>query len=80
MSLIKINHLLKAFGIFFVLLCMNLISYAQTLPPDLPTPPDPCTDPDEYCPIDTQLYVIIIFIIGITLYTTYKHKRKLAVM
>lgn len=39
-------------------------------------PPDPCTDPDEYCPIDGGLSLLIAAGIGIGAKKAYDKKKK----
>jgi hypothetical protein len=53
------------------MLCMGLPTIAQ--------PTDPCVDPFEYCPIDDNVYVLIIAVILIAGYKAIvSYKRVLA--
>jgi hypothetical protein len=61
---------MKRLNLFFLYSVMFLVAYTWVLsasahPPADPTPPDPCTDPNEYCPIDGGVSLLIAAGIGI---------------
>ncbi len=73
MSLQKLQSMLYRGILVAVLFLSQQFSYAQMAPP-APPPPDPCTDPAEPCPIDSNLYVLFIFILALVLYSNYRKR------
>ena len=53
-----------------VFICLPALTSAQVPPmsqydlQDNSTPPDPCTDPFDYCPIDSGLYALLAVGVG----------------
>ena len=59
-----------AISVFIVCMCLSMISLAD--------PPDPCTDPADYCPIDGGLSLLIAAGIGIGAKKAYNERKKKA--
>lgn len=54
--------------IFIIFFCSPLVTFSQG--------PDPCTDPVDPCPIDSNVYFLIVGAIAIAAKKTYDYKKK----
>ena len=52
----------------FIIFSIPLFTHAQ--------PPDPCTDPLDPCPIDSNVYFLIAVAVAIAAKKTYDYKKK----
>lgn len=69
---VKAIIMLKRIILFTFIVTVNLIMPAKVLA----GPTDPCTAPEDPCPIDSNLVVLMIAAAGIAAKKAYDHKKK----